>query len=282
VTVETPPPPPPIFDAQLYPAALADDDLRDLAFFGVQGAVAVVGDDVPGREPEAILGRFEALVREDLPRLRRAGLAAFGALGLDPRRLPERGLEEILARLPALFSTARLVALGPIGLEAGGAEEEAAFLRQLEVAHDLGRPVIVRTPEREKLRITRRLLALLKESGLPPERVLVDAVTPKTIRLVRACGHAAGIVVHPARLRAEEAVELVRRMGSGALVLGSAAGAGASDLLALPRTAMLLDRAGLSPQIVRRVLRDNALAFFGIDPGVVAREAPPVGAPPRR
>ena len=273
--------PPPIFDAQLHPAALTDDDLRDLAYFGVEGAVAVVGDDVPDRDPEAVLERFEVLVREELPRLRKAGIAAFGALGLDPRRLPRRGLEEILARLPALFSAARVVALGPCGLEHGGPLEEAVFRRQLEAAQEIGRPVIVRTPEREKLRITRRLLALLKESGLPPERVLVGAVTPKTIRLVRACGHVAGILVHPARLRAEDAVALVRRQGAADLVLGSAAGSGASDLLALPRTAMLLERAGLSPEIVRRVLRDNALAFFGIDPATVAREVP-AGAPPRR
>lgn len=267
-------PPPPIFDAQLHPYGLTDGDLRDLAFFGVEGGVAVVGDDVPGRAPEDFLERFERLVREDLPRLRRAGLAAYGALGLDPRRLPERGLEEILARLPALFSAARVVALGPIGLEAGGPVEEAAFRRQLEAAQEIGRPVIVRTPEHDKLRMTRRILQLLKESGTPPERVLVDAVTAKTIRLVRACGHAAGLLVHPARLRAEDAAALIRRLGSGALVLGSAAGAGASDLLALPRTAMILERGGLSPEIIRRVLRDNALAFFGIDPGALAREAP--------
>jgi predicted metal-dependent TIM-barrel fold hydrolase len=274
VTVEPVPipRPPAIFDAQLHPAGLADDDLRDLAYFGVEGVVAVVGDDVPGRGPEEILARFERLVREDLPRLRRAGLAAFGALGLDPRRLPARGLEEILARLPALFSAARVVALGPIGLEAGGAEEEAAFRRQLEAAGEIGRPVIVRTPERDKPRITRRLLAMLKESGIPPERVLVGAVTPKTVRLVLACGHVAGILVHPARLRAEEAAALIRSLGSGSLVLGSDAGAGASDLLALPRTAMVLERSGLSPQIVRRVLRDNALAFFGIDPGALPRD----------
>ncbi|WP_373046435.1 TatD family hydrolase [Vulgatibacter sp.] len=257
---------PAIFDASIHPLFLPEQDLRDLAFFGVGGAVAVVGDEIEGQEPEDLLAAFARLVREEPLRLRRAGITPFVALGIHPRRIPAHGLERVIAELPALFDEARVVAVGPVGLEEGGPLEEEAFLRQLELAQSLGTRVIVRTPSREKARHTRRLLGLLRESGIEPARVLVGQVNAQTVRLVRACGYAASISVSPLRIRAEDAVALVRQLGSSDLVLASEVGAGPGDLLALPRTAWLLGQAGLSPEIVRRVARENALAFFGIDP----------------
>lgn len=261
--------PPPIFDAGIYPLQVPDQDLRDLAFFGVEGAVAMVGDEVERAEPDDLLAAFTRLVLEETPRMRRAGVAPFVALGIHPRRIPARGLERVLAELPALFDRARVVAVGPIGLEEGGPREEEAFLRQVELARSLGSRILVRTPAREKARHTRRLLAMLRESEIEPARVLVGQVDAQTVRLVRACDYTASLSVSPLRIRAEDAVALVRQLGSGSLVLASEVGAGPGDLLALPRTAWLLERAGLSSEIVRRVARENALAFFGIDPAVL-------------
>lgn len=256
----------PIFDAAIHPTALNDQDLRDLAWFGVRGAVAVAGHDVPGADAGELIEWLGGLVRSEPQRLRRAGVAPFVALGIHPRQIPQRGFEEVLAALPPLFDEARVVAVGSIGLDRGGPIEEEALGRQLELAQNLGARVLIYTPERDKLRITRRVLAILRESGIEPQRVLIGQTTPQTIRLVRACGFASSLSVHPTRLRAEEAVRLVGQVGSGDLLLASEAGAGPGDLLALPRAVYLMDRAGLSPEIVRRVSRDNALAFFGIDP----------------
>lgn len=257
---------PAIFDAGIHPFFLPDADLRDLAFFGVGGALLVLGDEVDVQEPEDLLAAWERLVREETARFRRAGIAPFVALGIHPRRIPAHGLERLLADLPALFDEARVVAVGPAGLERGGAREEEIFLRQLDLAQSLGSRLVVRTPERDKARHTRRLLALLREREVDPARVLVCQVDAQTVRLVRACGYAAALSVNPMRIPAEAAVELVRKLGSSDLLLASDLGTGPGDLLALPRTAYLLEQADLSPEIVRRVARDNALAFFGVDP----------------
>lgn len=254
----------PIFDAQVHASGLSDQDLADLVFFGVTGALCVAGDEVPEATAEALLADLEARVAEEPVRLRRAGLEAFLALGVHPARVPERGLAEVLARLAALLGAPRVVAVGSIGLERGGPAEEDAFARQLELARDLRRRVIVHTPARDKQRITRRVLAMVRESGIEADRVLVNEVDARTVRLARECGHGAGLVVHPARISAEEAVRVIRRLGSASLVLGSDAGRGPGDLLALPRTAMLLEKAGLSAEITRRVCRENALAFLGV------------------
>jgi predicted metal-dependent TIM-barrel fold hydrolase len=67
------------------------------------------------------------------------------------------------------------------------------------------------------------------------------------------------------------AVRLVREHGPEGIVLGSDAGQAGGDLLALPRAADRMARAGLSEAVIRRVCGQNALAFLGVDPEALAR-----------
>src|SRR5690606_23081269 len=99
---------------------------------------------------------LRGLVVEEARRLRHARIAPFSAVGIPGRRVPPKGLEALVARLPELFELGRVVALGTVGLFRGGAQEEHALLAQLELAQTLDMPVIVELPARERLRILRR------------------------------------------------------------------------------------------------------------------------------
>lgn len=263
--------PPPILDAQVCVGPLSDQDLEDLRFFGVQGAVAIAGDDAPAGTAQELLGYFEEMLTRGARRLRRAGITPFFALGVHPKRIPERGFEEVLARFPELGQRARVVAIGTLGLVEGGVEEEEVFTRQLEMATSLGLPTIATLPKRESLKIARRTLALLREFEFPPERVLVTGVDAESIQLVLRCGHHVGLIVHPSRMAPEQAVRLIRRHGSQGIVLASHLGEGAGDLLGIPRTLHLMERGRLSPKVARRVASENALEFFGIDPDALEK-----------
>jgi uncharacterized protein len=258
------PAPPRIFDAHLHPERLRDVDLETLRRFGVRRALAV---PQALAEPSAdLLGaQLEALLGEQLPRLERAGLEGFLAVGVHPRSVPRRGLEAVLERVPQAFGHRRVVALGEVGLHHGGAAEEDALVEQLRLARRLRVPVVVHTPERERERHTRRLLTLLRAHGPPPERVLVDHVSARTLPLVLGCGHWAGVTVQLGALRAERAVALVRRVGSERIVLNSDGGDRPGDLLALARAVHLLERAGLSERVLSRVAWSNAAAFLGVE-----------------
>ncbi len=235
-----------------------------MAVFGVKGALLPAGDAVCSSAKE-LLAHFDTLAERERKRLDRAGIKAYLALGIHPARIPWHGVEEILAGIPHRAASGRLVAIGDIGLEKGGEREEQVFLQQLELASELNLPVLVHTPERDKLRITRRTLALLRESGLAPQSVLVGHANAKTVRLIRECDFFAGLSISPTHLQAQEAVRLVRELGSEGLIISSDAGDGTKDILALARTASLLEEAGLSPIIVRRTLGANALAFLRLD-----------------
>jgi hypothetical protein len=255
------------FDGHLRAGSLRSADLADLAFFGVVGALVAANDESAASAP-AIARAWTALVGVEARRLRRAGLAGYAALGIHPRRIPRRGLEALLADLPDHLGRRGVVALGAIGLESGGDAEEAVFVRQLDLARELRLPVLVTTPWRDKERVTRRTIAVLRESQLDPLRVRIDQADARTVRMIRACGYSAGLSLSGGGGRGDpidEAVRLVRSMGPEGIVLCSATGEGPGDLLALPRAAARMSKAQLSNAVIGRVCRDNALALIGLD-----------------
>jgi predicted metal-dependent TIM-barrel fold hydrolase len=251
-----------VFDALLHARSLGRRDLADLRFFGVEGGLVPSDDAIPASSAAAVRTGWEEVARA-VRRVRRAGLAAWGALGVHPRRIPLRGLEALLADLPAALGRPGIAAIGAIGLDAGGELEERVLARQLELARELRLPVVIATPWRGRERATRRTLAVLREAEVEPARVLVAGADARTVRAIRACGHLAGLSLDGDGI--ERALRLVRGHGPEGLVLGSDAGLAGGDLLALARAADRLSRAGLSDAVIRRVCGGNALAFLGVD-----------------
>jgi predicted metal-dependent TIM-barrel fold hydrolase len=254
------------FDAALRAASLRPGDLADLRFFGVAGAL-ILPDDGPASSADLARG-WDVLAGPVLRRLRRAGLVARAAIGIPPQRIPRRGVEALLATLPEHLGRPGVVAVGPAGLAAGGRREEEVFERQLALAAELRRPVVVQTPRADRERFTRRALAVLRAIGVEPGRALFAFADGRTVRMIRAWGYLAALSLSDADGRSapiDEAVRLVRTLGPDGLALASGAGDGAGDLLAVPRAAARLRKAGLSAAVVRRVCGANARALLSVD-----------------
>jgi uncharacterized protein len=263
------------FDGLLRAGQLGPRDVEDLRFFGVTGALVPSDDAVVPATPAGIRRGWDGIVAT-VRRLRRQGLAAFAALGVHPRRIPRRGLEALLAELPDALGRPEVAALGAVGLAEGGEHEERVLERQLELSRELRLPVVVEAPWRARERMTKRALAVLRAAELEPAKVLVAGADERTVRAIRACGYLAGLPLSAAATRARKdgldaAVAIVRALGPEGLVLTSDAGVGGGDLLALPRAADRLSRAGLSEAVVWRVCGGNAIAFLGVEPEGAAR-----------
>lgn len=261
-----------MFDALLRAGGLRPPEIEDLRFFGVAGALVPSDDSAVPCTADAVRRGWDEVLAA-ARRLRRGGLAAWAALGVHPARIPARGLEALLAELPGALGRPEAAAIGLVGLAAGGELEERVLARQLELARELRLPVVVATPWRGRERATRRLLAVLQESEVEPGRVLVAGADARTVRAIRACGHLAALPLSGDGRRSgiDAAVRVVRSLGAEGIVLGSDAGQSGGDLLALPRAADRLEKAGLSDAVVRRVCGENALAFLGVDPGAVGK-----------
>jgi predicted metal-dependent TIM-barrel fold hydrolase len=249
-----------VFDVHLQPSGLTDADLETLRFFGVEQALVPAGR-AAAPSVEAVLAEFDDVLGRQLPRLEKAGIRAVAAFGVHPLSLPRRGFADLMQKLPEYLSDRRAVAVGAIGLKRATPPELEAFEQQLQLARRLMLNVIVWTPVEGRDAITRQTLTVLRDSGLEPSRVLVDGADSRTVRLIRECGHFAGLTLHPDCLTPETATALVRKLGPERLVLDTAAGEGASDLLGLARCEHLLEKAGLSNAVVRAVTTQNAVRF---------------------
>ena len=257
---------PVFFDARLHARSLRRPDLDDLRFFGVGGALVPMDDAVTPASADAVRDAWETIAPRALRRLRRAGLQGRAALGIHPRSIPWRGLEALLQELPDFLGRPGVVAIGEIGLAEGHPREERLLERQLELAASLRMPVSAVVPWREREPMTRRLLAMLRASEVEPQRVLLQGVDGRTVKMVRACGHQAGLLLAAGEPAIEEAVRIVRALGPEGLVLSSGAGEAGANLLALALAAGRLGQAGLSEAVVRRVCGGNAMRWLGIDP----------------
>ncbi|HUJ25109.1 MAG TPA: TatD family hydrolase [Myxococcales bacterium] len=248
-------------DLHLHADGIPDQDLATLAYFGLKAAVTCARDSGAGSAAE-LVKHWDGLVQNETQRLKTAGIRPMVALALHPARIPWHGADDLLHRLPHYFDDPRVVALGELGLQDGGPREEEIFARQLELAARLQRPAIVHTPAKEKLQRTKRALALVKSSPLEPSQVLIDHVSDETFPLVRAVGCWAGLTVQPESTDVERAAQLVRKHGAERIVLTSDIGEGPTDLLALPKAAEALRKAGLSQEVVRQLMWDGPLAFL--------------------
>ena len=270
-----------LFDVHLRGAALPPRDVADIRYFGVLGALCPLEDRGAAATAAGLRSDWEAL-SQAVNRLRRAGLGAFAAVSVPPARIPARGTEALLAELPDWLSRRGVVAIGPTGPGSGTPREEELFSRQLEMARELRRPVLVAAPLQDPVRTIRRTVAAVRESGVPPERVLVDGADARTVRILRAVGYCAVLSLSTGRGALDVAARLVRSLGPEGIALASHAGDGMGDLLALPRAADRMARLGLSEAVIRRVCGRNALEALGLAPAEVRSAAAPTARSARR
>ncbi len=250
------------FDAELHPEGLSENDLDDLVHFGLAAALAAPLWDEAPRSADDLVRRWERLVERELPRLERHGVRAFAALGLPPGA-PRLGLERAVHRLAAAFSERRVVALGPVELGRGGAADAHLVERQLELAREVGRPLIARLPLNAR-RPLQPFLTILDAGDAGHDRLLLLGPSRKVFRVLREVDRWQALRVGPRGLSPEAAAELVSGFGSERIVVASGAGRGGADLLALPKLAQELEERGLAGAVARRVLRENAAAFLRV------------------
>ncbi|MBL8918058.1 MAG: hydrolase TatD [Myxococcaceae bacterium] len=248
-----------MFDARLTAQGLPDADLETLKVFGVTGALVVpiaphAVDDVATSWQHAL---------EQRRRLVGLGFESLTCVGVPLSFAGRRGVGALLEALPRALAEPGVAALGPLMLHRATDDELALFHEQLTLARGLHRPVLVTAPAVRHEALTTKTLAALAASKLAPARVLIDGLGLKTVRSVLARGHLAGLTLHPERLDVDVAERMVHALGPERLVLGSGAGDGPSDLLALPRLVSRLKAAKLSGGVIGRVSDRTIRAFLG-------------------
>lgn len=254
-----------LFDPHIHMTSRTTDDYQAMAEHGI---CAIVEPAFWVGQPRTHVGTFEdyflSLLGWERFRASQFGIRHYATMGLNPKEANNARLAPgVLELLPLYLEKSGVVAVGEIGYDEVTPAEEHCFAAQIELARDADLPILIHTPHRDKRRGTERTLALVRESGFPPERTLVDHNTEETLPAVLDAGCWAGHSIYPkTKMDEQRMVALVQRYGSERMLINSAADWGVSDPLKVPKTAQALREAGVPNQTIEAVCWSNPIAFF--------------------
>src|SRR5690606_8785159 len=141
--------------------------------------------------------------------------------------------------------------------------EEQVFERQIELAIAAELPILIHTPHRDKKRGTERTLALVRQSKISPELVLVDHNNEETLPLTLDSGCWAGHSIYPdTKMDERRMVSLVQKYGGERIIINSAADWGVSDPLKVPKTVQAMREAKISDAVILTIAWNNPVRFF--------------------
>ena len=254
-----------IFEPHIHMFSRTTDDYEQMALAGVRGIC----------EPAFWLGQprtsvgsfkdyFDTLLGWERFRAKMFGIKHYCTMGLNPKEANDDRINQgVLELVEDYVNREGVIAIGEIGYDDMTPTEEKFFMAQIELAikHDL--PILIHTPHRDKLDGVKRTLAVVKESGIDPGKVLVDHNNELTIPLVRDTGHVAGFSIYPdTKMTPARMVEIFRRFGTERMIINSAADWGVSDALMVPKTVQVMRKAGMDDREIERVVWDNPINFF--------------------
>ncbi len=267
-----------IFDPHAHMTSRTTDDYEAMAAVGVK---AVVEPAFWLGQPRTSVGSFvdyfNSLLGWEPFRASQFGIAHHCTIALNPKEANDGSLrDDVLAVLPRYLVKDRVVAVGEVGYDSMTPEEDIAFAAQLALAveHDL--PVLVHTPHRDKLAGTRRSIDVVRESGFPPERVLLDHNNELTVRVAKDSGCWVGFSIYPdTKMDEARMVAILRAEGTDRMIVNTAADWGRSDPLKVAKTAHAMRDAGFSEDEIDKVVWRNPVEFYGQSSRLELDEQPP-------
>ncbi len=211
---------------------------------------------------------FQLVLDFETVRAARFGIDHFAAVSVNPKEAEDTALvDDVLAGMAPYLDHDRCVALGEIGFNNITPNEELAFLKQLRMAQDRKMPVIVHTPHVDKLRGTKRIVEIIRAEGFTQERIVIDHNTEETIGLSRETACYTAMTVYPySKLSPQRVSNIIRQFGSERMIVNGSADWGVSDPLSLPKVVEHMQGDGHSEQTIKRIVFDNAMAFYSASP----------------
>ncbi len=219
----------------------------------------------PRTEPGTFKDYYSSLVGWERFRASQFGIRHYCTIGLNSKESNNEPLAERVMDLLPLFATKEgVVGIGEIGYDDQTTAEDKYFRLQLELAKELGLPVQIHTPHRDKKRGTSRSMDVCVEHGIAPSLVIIDHNNEETVKEVLDRGFWAAFSIYPkTKMGNERMTDIVKQYGPERIMVNSACDWGISDPLAVPKTATLMLQRGIPEEHIQMVTYYNALAAFG-------------------
>ena len=253
------------FDPHIHMTSRTTDDYVNMYNAGVRALIEPafwLGQ--PRTHVESFDDYFQSLVGWEKFRASQFGIRHFCAICINAKEANnEKMADEVLALVPKYLEKDNVVAVGEIGYDDMTDLEHKYFKKQLEIAKEMELPVIVHTPHRDKKNGVIASLKLVKEVGIPEDMVIIDHNTEETLPIVLETDCWAGHTIYPrSKMDADRMAELVKQYGSDKIIVNSSADWGVSNPLAVPFTAELMKKEGISEEEISKILWHNPIELF--------------------
>ena len=254
-----------IIDPHVHMTSRTTDDYEAMAAAGV---VAIIEPSFWLGQPRTQVGSFQdyfsSLVGWEPFRASQFGIKHYCTIGLNSKEANNEALaEQVIELLPLYLHKENVVAIGEIGYDDQTPAEDKFFRMQLDMAKELNMTVQVHTPHRDKKAGTIKSMEVCLEHGLDPANVIIDHNNEETVKEVLDRGFIAAFTIYPkTKMGNERMVEVVKKYGSNNIIVDSSADWGVSDPLAVPKTASLMLKRGVTMEDVRKTCYQNALDAF--------------------
>ncbi|GGZ33171.1 TatD family hydrolase [Streptomyces inusitatus] len=266
-----------IFDPHIHMTSRTTDDYQAMHTAGIRALVEPafwLGQ--PRTSPASFHDYFDALLGWEPFRAAQYGIAHHCTIALNPKEANDPRCTPVLEELPRYLVKDSVVAVGEIGYDSMTPAEDTALAAQLQLAAEHGLPALVHTPHRDKLAGLHRTLDVIRESDLPPERVLLDHLNETTVEHATDSGCWLGFSIYPdTKMDEDRMVTLLRTHGTEKILVNSAADWGKSDPLATRRVGDAMLTAGFTDDDVDQVLWRNPITFYGLSGRLQVDTTPP-------
>lgn len=254
-----------IFEPHIHMFSRTTDDYERMALAGI---VAVLEPAFWLGQPRTCVGSFkdyfDTLLGWERFRASQFGIRHYCTMGLNPKEAnDDRVNAGVLELLEDYVNKEGVLGVGEIGFDDMTEREVEYFRAQIELAKRNDLPILIHTPHRDKKQGVVRTLELVRETGIPEEMVLVDHNNEETTPLVKETGCWLGYSIYPGtKMTPERMVEIFRRWGTDKMLINSAGDWGISDPLLVPKTVLVMRKAGMEEEEIEKVVWRNPIQFF--------------------
>lgn len=252
-------------DPHIHMVSRTTDDYEALAASGVK---AIIEPAFWQGQPRTQIGSFQdyfsSLVGWERFRAAQFGIRHYCTMGLNSKEANNEALaEQVMDLLPLFLTKEGVVAVGEIGYDDQTPTEDKFFRKQLELAKEVGLPVLIHTPHRNKKQGTYRSMDVIEEHGIAPHMVIIDHNNEETYREVLDRGYWCAFTIYPGtKMGNERMVDILKVAGPERVIVDSSADWGKSDVLAVPKTAKLAAERGIPREQIELVCYKNALKAY--------------------
>jgi uncharacterized protein len=209
---------------------------------------------------------FCQLTEHEPKRAAKFGLPHFSWLCINPKESEDVKLaQDVIALIPKFLDRPNVLGIGEIGLNKNSRNELRVLEMHIDLAARHNQLILVHTPHLEdKLKGTRLILDALKaHRDIRPERVIIDHVEEHTIKLVLDSGMWAGMTLYPeSKCSPPRAVDMLEVYGNERVWMNCACDWGVSDPLAVPKTALEMQKRGHTAEAIDKVVFQNPMKFL--------------------